>query len=234
MEAGPAPLTAFAASTGLPKSTTHRLLTTLCRRQYARVLPDGRYAFGSMSFRLAGAMPGIALELEFLRAEIGETINLGMLVGRDVQYVARALSEQALRWGIDIGHRVPCYCTGMGKAIMAFRPDVRYDPHELLARTGATVVDPGSLDEDLRLVRERGFSIDDEEFMSGVICIGVPVAGASGLVIGALSASGPAVRFNLDGATRFADLLMASAARLGHLLDPAAPPMSPDAQAPQE
>lgn len=223
MEHGPQSLTALAADSGLPKSTTHRLLATLCLRGYAKLMPDGRYALASASFRLAGAMPRIELELEFLRTQIGETINLGMLVGRDVQYVARALSNQALRWGIDVGHRVPCYCTGMGKAIMAFRPDVHYEPHELVPRTDATVGDPATLDDELELVRARGYSVDREEFMAGVVCIGVPVAGPSGTVIGALSASGPAVRFDLEGAARFANLLMASAAVIGNLLDPAAP-----------
>lgn len=233
MDNGPATLTTLAATCGLPKSTAHRLLATLCRRGYAKVLPDGRYCVASTSFRLAGVMPRIELELEFLRTEIGETINLGVLVGRDVQYVARALSNQALRWGIDVGHRVPCYCTAMGKAIMAFRPDVRYAPHELVRRTDATLGDPVTLDEDLGMVRARGYSVDHEEFMPGVVCIGVPVAGPCGPVIGALSASGPRVRFDLGAAARFKDLLVASAAVIGNLLDPTAPVDAFQAPAPQ-
>lgn len=214
---------------GLPKSTTHRLLTTLGQRGYTKVLPDGRYALGSMSFRLASGMPRIELELEYVRAQIGETINLGILVGREVQYVARALSNQALRWGIDIGHRVPCYCSAMGKAIMAFRPDISYAPEEIVPITERTLADPAMLREELRQVEEQGYSLDREEYMTGVVCIGVPIAGPLGRVIGALSASGPTVRFSLQDAARHADLLKASATVIGNLLDPELPPGPADA-----
>lgn len=221
LERGPTTLTAVSTIAGLPKSTTHRLLTTLSQRRYARVLPDGRYALGSMSFRLASGMPRIDLELEYLRAQIGETINLGVLVGREVQYVARALSNQALRWGIDIGHRVPCYCSAMGKAIMAFRPNVHYEAQELVPLTEGTIVDPQALEEELRVIKEQGYALDREEYRNGVVCIGVPVADQSGTVIGSLSASGPQVRFSLEHAARYAGVLRTSAAVIGDLLCPA-------------
>lgn len=206
----PQTLAELSRHTGLPKATAYRLLLTLRRRGFVKESPDGGYSLGIKSMWFTPAMVAIQHELDELRAKTGETANLGVLAGREIEYVARAVSTQALRWGIDIGSRVPCYCTGMGKAVVAHRPDVTFDPSELRPITPRTLTDPIELAAQLDLVRARGYAIDDEEFIQGVFCIAVPVRGADGEVAGAVSVAGPSVRWDRAHALKHLDALKAA------------------------
>lgn len=206
----PQTLAELARHTGLAKPTAYRLLLTLKRRGFVKDAANGGYSPGMKSMWLTPAMVAIQHELDELRAKTGETANLGMLAGREVEYVARAVSTQALRWGVDIGSRVPCYCSGMGKAVMAHRSDIVYEPAELRAITARTLTDPIELETQLELVRARGYAVDDEEFIQGVYCIAVPVRGADGEVVGAVSVAGPTVRWDRTQAVKHLDTLKAA------------------------
>lgn len=214
----PQTLSELARSCNLAKSTAYRLLLTLKARGFVKEGADGRYRTGHRSIWLTGASLPIQRELDRLRARTGETANLGILSGREIEYVARAVSAHALRWGVDIGSRVPCYCTAMGKAVMAFRPDVVYRPEELEARTPRTITDPFELRAQLELVRLRGYAIDDEEIIQGVFCIAVPVRDESGEVIGALSVAGPSVRWDRSTAVKHVEAIKAAGEAVSRLL----------------
>src|SRR5205823_1764897 len=100
-----------ASRTGLPKSTTHRLLSTLEQRGLvARDHIAGTYRLATKTFDPVGAGPGVRHILQDLAARSGETANLGALIGSEVLYVDRADSPHALRWQLGVGSRVPLYC----------------------------------------------------------------------------------------------------------------------------
>lgn len=217
-ERQPRNLSELAAAAGLAKSTTHRLLATLAHRGVVQEVAKGGYRLAESSPWLVGWIPAAQFELDWVRAETGETANFGMLVGTEIQYVARALSDHALRWGVEVGSRVPTYCSGMGKAVLAFRPDVQLEPAQLVMRTPRTVTTLAALGAQLAEVRSTGYAIDEEEFLPGVCCLAVPVLGGEGKVVGAISVSGPTIRFDVSVARQHAQLLRAAAANISQNL----------------
>ncbi|TMV58059.1 IclR family transcriptional regulator, partial [Thioclava sp. BHET1] len=86
----------------------------------------------------------------------------------------------------------PCYCTSVGKAVLAFQPEETIDriiAQGLHAYTENTIVDPARLREDLRLTRERGYSVSRGEMDQHETCVGAPVRNAAGRVIAGLSST---------------------------------------------
>ena len=217
------PLSEVAARAGLPKSTTHRLLSTLEMRGFAARDPEtGGYRLGLKNVAPVGAGPQIRHVLEGLADRSGETANLGALIGREVLYVDRADSPQALRWQLGVGSRVPVHSSALGKAILASLPDVEvavHLPRRLQRNTPNTITDQDAFLRELDVVRARGYALDDEEFMEGVRCVAVPVLATSGHdVRAALSLAGPAFRLTRDRATGQVEALKRAAATVGRVL----------------
>jgi DNA-binding IclR family transcriptional regulator len=211
-----------AARTGLPKSTTHRLLSTLERRGLvARDPIAGTYRLATKTFPPVGAGPGVRGILEDLAARSGETANLGAPIGREVLYVDRADSPHALRWQLGVGSRVPVHCSGMGKAILAFLSPAEVSrrlPRRLEAFTENTITSRAILLEELGRIRRRGYALDSEEFMDGVRCVAVPVLGPDREVGHAISLAGPAFRLTPRRAEQQVSALREAADRMGEIL----------------
>jgi DNA-binding IclR family transcriptional regulator len=212
-----------ASRAGLPKSTTHRLLSTLERRGLvARDLDIGTYRLATKTFEPVGAGPGVRQVLEGLAARSGETANLGALIGSEVLYVDRADSPHALRWQLGVGSRVPAYCSAMGKAILASLSTGevgRRLPRRLTPFTRHTITERRALLEQLALVRRRGFAMDDEEFMEGVRCVAVPVGYGPAGVAHAVSLAGPAFRWTRERAAALVDPMQEAARRMHAMLE---------------
>src|ERR1041384_3718749 len=89
------------------------------------------------------------------------------------------------------------HATATGKAMLAWLPED--DMRRGLPRfTANTITEWPALIEALRHVRRNGYAMDDEEYQPGVICVGAPIRDHNGAVVGAISASTPAMRAN-DG-----------------------------------
>lgn len=202
---GDAALSELATSSGLPLPTIHRLMRTLVMRGYARQLPSRRYTLGPRLIRLgesagrqlgAGARP----HLERLVRELGESANLAMIDRDMAVYVAQASSQHSMRTFTEVGRRVYCSCTGVGKAVLAQLPDTTV--REIVGRTGmpaATDRSITSLDallDEMARVRDQGYAVDDGEQEIGVRCFAVPVPHAP--TPSALSISGPAARVSFE------------------------------------
>jgi DNA-binding IclR family transcriptional regulator len=213
----------IAGRSGLPKSTTHRLLATLARR--ALVLRDpgtGKYRLATKTYEPVGAGPGVRQVLEDLATMSGETANLGALIGNEVLYVDRADSPHALRWQLGVGSRVPAHCSALGKAILASMPPgeaVRRLPRRFEAFTARTLTNRAAFMDELARTRARRFAVDDEEFMDGVRCVAVAVGDdQTGGVAHAISLAGPAFRWSLDRAETFVPAMHEAAGRIDELL----------------
>lgn len=189
----------------LPKSTTHRLLSTLEARGYVNVVngETGMYKIGMKGLWFTARRSHIHQELEGLCRLTGETVNLGVVVGNEIEYVDRVLSEHALRWGVDIGSRIPMHCSALGKSVLAYREDLRPEEASLPRRTAKTITDPVELKAHLDVIRHHGYAFEDEEFIEGVVCLAAPVWDEHDEVVGAVSVSGPSVRFTRDIAMKF-------------------------------
>jgi DNA-binding IclR family transcriptional regulator len=222
----------LARGIGLPKATTHRLLASLRKREF--VTHDAatrRYRLG-MRLGELGAVAGASMtwlveakpELEALAHEAGETVHLAVLEDDQVLYVDKVESDRSLRMPSQVGRRLPAHCTGVGKALIAFIPEVRLmaiiDRRGLPRFTAHTITDPVKLRAELEVVREVGYATDNEEIEDGLRCIAAPVRDQNGNVIAAISIAGPSSRLPDRVIAARAARVMAAAdgitTRLGH------------------
>jgi IclR family transcriptional regulator, KDG regulon repressor len=192
--------------TGLHKSTVHRLLQVLERhRLIEKKAQNGKYCLGLKLFELGSkAVAQLDLRerarpyLERLVRETGETAHICVLDGDRMLSIANVESARTLRTPSTVGHRTPLHCTSVGKALLAFLPEDEQSELikkcELTAYTRHTLKKPAQLKAELKLIRQRGYAMDDEEIEEGLRCIGAPVMDYSGRVIAAMSIAGPAFR----------------------------------------
>jgi IclR family acetate operon transcriptional repressor len=169
---------------------------------------DGRYVIGLRLFEIgsrAAARAGLsdvaAPHLRALSEKWGETAHLGIRDGIEFVYVEKFESRASIRMSSQVGARNPLYCTGMGKALLAYSTTEVFESvcaAGLAPRTTLTKSDPTALATEIDRIRERGFSIDDEELEVGLRCVAAPVIGNDGGAIAAISLSGPSTRLDPD------------------------------------
>ncbi|HYS44355.1 MAG TPA: IclR family transcriptional regulator, partial [Geobacteraceae bacterium] len=98
-----------------------------------------------------------------------------------------------------VGARLPAYSTAAGKVQFAFMTEEELDnylPRELKRFTPNTITDRDELKKQLRQIAEQGYAIDNEELDVGVRCVGAPIRDYTRRIIGAVSISGPSMRFS--------------------------------------
>lgn len=214
----------------LNRTTLYRLLEAM--RGYGLLELDratGEYHLGMKLFELGTLAVGrleidecAAPALETLVEQTGETAHLCVLDGADVIYIAKVESKYALRIPSGVGRRNPAYCTGVGKAILAHLPEEQLETYlaqtPLSAFTEKTIVLPAALKKDLRQIRVRGYSVDDQEIDENIRCIGAPVKDYSGKVIAAISIAGPSVRISKEKVPKLAEYVMETAAEISEKL----------------
>ncbi len=235
----------------LNPTTAYRLLTTLVEQSVLRYDPStSRYWLGPRVLRWAEAytrgaeLPRVAHPLlEALATETEETVHLLVADGDQGVYVDRVESPLRLRVACPVGYREPLHCSAVGKALLAHLPSERQEKiiaEGLPAVTAKTITDPVELRMHLAQIREVGCAIDDGEGQMGVRCVGAPIFGASGGVVGAVSVAGPAARLPHERLLVLAVNVRRSAAaiskRLGHPGTPASgePPRPEGAPPPQQ
>jgi DNA-binding IclR family transcriptional regulator len=219
-----ATLSDLAADTGLTPSTAHRLLATLAESGYIARDAQQHFRLGPRMLALAETLTGHPLadlraaahpHLEQLRDEFGESANLFMLDGATIVGLDHVQSTGAIRIHNQVGNRGPAHASGSGKAILSRLADDdlerRMGPGPFKRLTAQTITDIAELRSELRLVRERGYAIDNREFDEGVMCLAAPIVELDGTASAALSVSGPAYRMvDLDHGAIVARLLHAT------------------------
>lgn len=200
---------------GLHVSTVHRLLATLVDRGYVRQDPEtSRYHLGSRIFILSSAAD-VHLDLrlvarpylERMMRHSGETANLVTASDSEVVYLDQVASMHLVKMFTAPGMRVPFYCTGTGKAILAHKAAAVVDAvlrGTLKRYTRHTLVNRAAIENELAQVRRLGYALDNEEMEEGVRCLAVPIFDRRRQVVGALSVSGPTTRMTLDRAEKLA------------------------------
>ena len=227
---GPLSLARLASDLSLPKSSVHGLCGTLVSLGYLRRQTDGTFLIGPRVMGLAEAFVSgtdVAQEFAALWADIGvapeETVVLSVLTGTEALYVAVRNSARPLGLAFNVGMRLPAYLSGSGKAMLAFLPaqEVRRrfagGLGTRLTRKGTRSIE--ALLKELALTKKRGWSIDDEAVREGVVSFGVPVFGASGEVVAAVSVCINKARLGAEQGERHREAALAAAdaltARLG-------------------
>ncbi|MBN2194320.1 MAG: IclR family transcriptional regulator [Polyangiaceae bacterium] len=211
-------VTELARHLELPKSTTHRLLTTLSRRSLVERDGRGRYrlGFGLVALGL-GALeqePLVHAAREPLAAEaarLGETVFLVASRGGALRVLERAEGTGVLRASPRIGSTVPAHATAVGKVYFAWAPGAVPVPDEPLERfTQRTVRSLAALRRTLPAVRERGFAVSNEEWIEGLAVVAAPVQAHAGL-LGTIAIATAAPRLQALGAEALGDRAIAVA-----------------------
>lgn len=190
---------------GTHRSAAHRFLATLKELGYVVQDSSSRYRLSFRLFEMGMAMVnalGIRQItrpfLEELAELSNETVNLGHWEGEEIVYIDKVKSREVLLMDLAIGTRVPTYCSAMGKAVLAFRSEeevrVFLSSANFQPLTPKTRTDPEILREELKLIRQRGFAVDDEEMVLGIRCLAAPVFDYNGRPEYAISISGPSSR----------------------------------------
>ncbi|MBZ9714999.1 IclR family transcriptional regulator [Deinococcus multiflagellatus] len=229
---GEAPLSAVARAAGLSASTASRLLDTLRQQGYADWdEASGLYRVGLRAFQVGSAftaarsLVGAAeAEMRALVAELNESANLAVLRplggGRlEAAYVHQVQGPQLVRMFTQPGSGAPLHASGVGKVLLASRPDdevrAALGTGSLSAYTPHTLTDPAAVLDELEKVRRDGYALDEQERELGVRCVAVPVYGAGGEVWAALSVSAPTARLSPEQLPAFLNATLAAAGRIG-------------------
>ncbi|NLM43446.1 MAG: IclR family transcriptional regulator [Clostridiales bacterium] len=213
----------------LNKSTAHGILNTLKHHGLMEQDPETqKYRLGLNLLVLGGKVLN-RLDIRTVASPIikdvcgktDETVHLGILDGTEVVYIDKQESSQSMRLFTAIGTRYPAYCTGIGKAILAFLPiedQAKRIPDQLNRFTANTLKDKREVMEHLKLVKQTGYAIDDEENMEGLRCVGAPIFNHTGKVVAAVSVAGPSIRMTKERLPMIADLLCESAEEISRRL----------------
>jgi len=212
----------IATALGIPVSSLSYLLATLVDRGY--LLREGRrYSAGPGLARLQASRASYSLAdraaplVRTLRMQLNETASFFVRVGWQIEAIVTESSEQALRYAVPTGQRLPMHALASGKALLAALPADELERYfaeaELGPFTPSTVTSPAMLRAQLDEARATGVAITDEEFSRGIVGIGRVVA-VSGESVGALSVAIPKARIEEGIHARVADLLERTAGLL--------------------
>jgi DNA-binding IclR family transcriptional regulator len=145
------------------------------------------------------SLPRVAQPIiDELSERVNESVNLAVRHESEVVYIGQSSTNRLVTFFTRLGQRAPLYCTGVGKAMMA---SMRATTVRNLVGDGEwTRFTPNSvgnweeLEKELAAIHQRGYAIDMEEREIGVACVAASILDASGVVLGALSISGPSGR----------------------------------------
>jgi IclR family acetate operon transcriptional repressor len=197
---GSVTFTELAATTGLAKSTTSRLLLALERNGLVQRDDHGRFRPGEVFVRFAwrgGAEAGLTELaqpfLERLGEQTGETINLGVERDGVIEQIAQVDSVYVIGVGNWLGRPAPLHCTALGKVLLAYGT-APLPAGRLERRTAQTITSRSALQAELATVCELGYAVTDSDLEPGLVAAAAPVRRDGGAVVAALSVSGPATR----------------------------------------
>lgn len=201
---GPLGVRAVAHQLQLPLGSVHRMLLDLAQEGVVDRTPTGEW---ELSFRLL-EITGLQLErvdlprlcrpfAERIAEVTRETVNINALSGLYGVCIDKVRGNEGMQLDMRIGTRGSLNCGGAGKAMLAFmdeqqREEVYRQPMTKL--TEQTITDLKLLRDEIERIRQRFYSIDDQEVVMGVYCVSVPILDRAGRTAGAISVTGPSVK----------------------------------------
>jgi len=203
-------VTEIAEKLGLERSTVHRILSTLKALGYINQNPTNHKY--SNSFRFFEIGNNVIQSLGFRRQALpfmqelstksNEAVNLAVLDGKYVIYIDKIESPATIKVDLPVGKRMPAYCTGLGKVLLAHLPEMTvrelFEDEPLIRYTKNTITDIDELCQHLAKIREQGYAVDNEEYVEGLLCIAAPIWGHTKNVVAALSVALPKFRYSDD------------------------------------
>ena len=222
-------VTKVAELLGFNRTGSHRFLSTLRELGYVEKNQDSRY---QLTFKVMELATKVANRLKIQRVArpfmqelasiFNETTNLGFWDGERIVHLDKIESQEILRIDPVIWSRVPAYCTGLGKAILAFLSQEDLDAYlasvKFNSYTSNTITTRKRLKEELQKTRERGVAIDNEELAIGLRCISAPVFDYTGFPSYAISIAGPTTRMTNEVIERMKKKVRRTCAKLSAYL----------------
>ena len=205
-------LTEMAEEAGLNRAGARRFLLTLTATGYAtqsgrlfslspRLLTVARTWLGGASLWTFAAPI-----MREVAGQFDEACNAAVLSGEDVVYVARIPGRRILSVSLDVGTRLPAYCTSMGRVLLAgMAPDALdafFDQARIERRTPKTIVKRDLLAKAIHKAEADGFAIVDEELELGLRSIAVPINDRTGRTVAAINVSTQSARFSVEDMQR--------------------------------
>lgn len=210
-KSGSVTLTELAERIDMPPSSTHRILTTLQNQGFADLDEASQeWSIGIEAFRAGSAylirtnlVEAAMKTMRRLMDETGETANLAIADAGDVVFIAQVETHNPIRAFFRPGSRGPLHSSGIGKVLLASMPDEKsaaiIKSSALEQHTPKTLTSADELNDDLSAIRNRGWSLDNEERYLGMRCVASTIFNAYGEPVAGISVSGPAIRFPDDG-----------------------------------
>ena len=194
---GPQSLSQIARLAGLPRATARRTLMTLEAIGYV-VLSDKTYTLTPKVLTLASAYLAsnqvttiLQLILDRISDRAREVCSLSILDGSHVVFIGRASPARVFTTGLEIGYRLPAYCSSVGRVLLGAFSDERLDVFlsslSIEAATPHTIVDKSILKSRIIADRQQDYSLVDQEAELGFRSIAVPVRRQDGSTIAAMN-----------------------------------------------
>lgn len=219
-------LSELARRTGISKASVYRLAQELL--DWGMLERAGQdYRLGLRAFELGSRVPRFSVLRDTVRPLMEnvyfatkETVHLAVLDGLEVLYLEKVAGAPQATRPSRIAGRMPLHSTATGKVLLAHAPASVFD--DVVARglsreTPVTIVMPGVLAEQLRVVRERGYAVEKEETTAGYVSVAVPLTGSSGMVLAAISITAPAFRADIARYVKALTAVSERVATLDHL-----------------
>lgn len=202
-------ITEISEQLGLYKSNVHNIVDTFVKAGYLEQNPENeKYRLGMKILELGNVISSnmnirklMLPYMQELADYTNETVYLGMPNEEEVIYLDSSSPKNQLSTRSMLGVKAPLYCTGIGKAMLAFLPGEVTE--SLLAKglhkhTDQTITEPAALQAELMAIRSRGYSIDNMEHEYGIKCVGMPILNKKRQLVAGISVSGPSLRFDDD------------------------------------
>lgn len=198
--------------TDIGRSAIQRILYTLTSIGYLlqneksrayRLSPKLLYL--AQSYSSIEELKSIARDhLAKLNRDCEETVNLTVLDDTDIVYISRYPSKHIVSVNLEVGTRLPAYCTAPGKAFLAHIANTRSETiiarSKLVPLTSTTEVDIQRIRENLEVVRNSGYAVSNQEAFVGDISIAAPVFDKGGAVVAAVNVAVAYPRWSLEQA----------------------------------
>jgi IclR family KDG regulon transcriptional repressor len=220
----------------LHKSTLYRFLTTMCELGYLRrdentqeyAITMKLFQLGSAALERMDVVPLSRPVMDRLAEQTSETVHLAATDSAALVYLHKIDSRHTLRMYSRVGKRAPLYCTGLGKALLAWKSDqeVRslFPDDSFQRHTDRTITTLNDLLKELIITKRRGYALDNEEHERGIRCVAAPVFDRSGEPCAAISVSWPSARVDEKTAQSWIPLVRESAAIISEALGGSFPP----------
>ncbi len=165
-------------------------------------------------------------QLETLCAKSSETVQLSVLADTHTVHLDSVESKNNVRMSMGFGTKIPVYCTGAGKTLLAWC--ALEDQQNIISRisfavyTPNTITNPDQLLTELARIRKQGYADENEEHFAGIRSVAAPIVTSDGEAIAAISITAPTFRIEQNEVEQWSDWLIKATKEVSARIAPVA------------